>query len=284
MMKNNKQTKVFILTAIHDNLDSTKRLLKSIRGQSYDNFEIVLVDDGSTDGTSAFIKNHFPDINLYVGNGKLWWTKSLNIGLKIILDKAKKYDFIWIINNDCFFDSKVLENLVSYSKNIKQKNIVGSVVIDSKTKKVWDTGVQIDWRNCEFKSISDIEKCDDGEIDALSTKGTLYPVQVFKEIGNFDAKHFPQYFSDYEFSIRAKRNGYKLCVCPTSRIYNFTSNTGIGDKINKKTKISDIFNLLFSKKSKVNIKVVINIIRYVCPKEYRIRNYYLLIKKTFKYI
>jgi len=282
-MKTNKQRKVFILTAVHNNLDNTKKLLESISKQTYNNFETVIVDDGSTDNTSSYIKKYAQNVSLYTGNGNLWWTESLNTGLKIILDKAKKYDFVWIINNDCFFDDKVLENIVNYSTKIKQKNIVGSVVLDSKTKKIWDTGVLVDWKNCEFKSIPDIDKYK-GKIDALSTKGTLYPVQVFKEIGNFDAKHFPQYFSDYEFSIRAKRKGYELYICPTSRIYNITSNTGIGDKITKKMKILDIFNVLFSKKSKVNIGVVINMIRYVCPKEYRIRNYYLLIKKTFKYI
>jgi len=146
--------------------------------------------------------------------------------------------------------------------------------LNEKTKRIEDNGVKIDWRRLKFST---------GGTDAISTKGTLYPTAVFKKIGLFDAKHFPHYFSDYEFSIRAKRMGYNLLVCHKSRIYNKAERTGIGN-IPAKPSVTQAFGLLVSRKSKVNLMLQINMIRYVCPKEYRFGSFQTLISKIFKII
>jgi len=258
------KNKIYILTAVHNNLADTKRFLSSVFSQDFKIFEVYLVDDGSTDGTSNFIKEKYSDVNLIKGDGNLWWTKSLNLGLKRILKKASENDFVWIINNDCTFGKTLLSNVSSFAAKYKSF-IIGSLVLDKKTKKIWDRGVKIDWSKLNFSMAGT-----DEQIDALSTKGTLYPVRVFKKIGLFDAKHFPHYFSDYEFSIRAGRAGYKLIVCPTSKVYNRTERTG-----NAK--------LSFSKKSTINPILQLNIVRYVCPPEHRLRACFLLISKLFGY-
>ncbi len=262
--------KIFVLTAVHNDLGDTKRLLESLFGQSFLEYEVFIVDDGSTDGTSKFIRKNYPQVNIIKGGGDLWWTASLNLGLKHILRKAKNTDYVWIINNDCYFDKGLFQVLINYkNKTTGNKDIIASVVLDSKTKKVIDAGVVINWNDMKFRP---------NGTDALSTRGTLFPVGVFKEVGLFDAKHFPHYFSDYEFTIRAKRYGYKLSVCGNCKIYNRSERTGIGE-IPKKLRVNDIFNLLFSKKSKINLGLQINMVRYVCPRKLRLKNYFLLASK-----
>ncbi len=267
--------RLYILTAVHNYLEDTKKLLKSISSQTFRNFDIFLVDDGSSDGTNAFIHKNYPSVNIIKGDGNLWWSASLNLGLRKILKKAGKDDLVWIINNDCYFHKYVLQNLLSYQKRIGyENNITGSVIMDSKTKKISDDGVSIDWKQMNFKS---------GGTDALSTKGTLYPIQIFRKIGLFDAKHFPHYFSDYEFSIRAKRFGFGLNVCRKSHIYNRADRTGI-ERVSQKLRPSEIINLILSKRSKVNLLLQINMIRYACPNEFRLGCYYLLFAKFIKAI
>lgn len=268
-----KNSKIFILTAVHNEINDTKMLLQCVYGQTHKNFEVCLVDDGSTDGTTEFIQFNYPKVNILRGDGNLWWTGSLNLGLKEILRRSGRNDYVWIINNDCLFSKNTLNNLHNFASE-HSKSIIGSLILDSKTKKIRDNGVKIDWARMRFSP---------GGTDALSTKGTLYPVKVFKDIGFFDAKHFPHYFSDYEFSLRAKRNGYSLIVCPGSKVYNRVERTGIG-KIPAKLSITGAFELLFSKKSKVNLLLQINMIRYVCPKEFRLRSSLFLISKIIKFI
>jgi GT2 family glycosyltransferase len=276
--------RIYILTAVHNYLNDTKKLLESINCQSFKNYEIYLIDDGSTDGTAGFVHQNYPKANVLRGDGNLWWTASLNLGLKKILDKAGIDDYVWIINNDCYFAKDALKNLYNFNKGLKgSKNIVGSVVLDSKTKKVRDTGIKINWRTLRFSSVKpkDLNKA---TIDALSTKGTLYPVGVFREIGFFDAKHFPHYFSDYELSIRAKINGYNLLVFPKCIIYNESERTGIENSTLIRSSLTGLAGLLFSKKSKVNLLLQFNMIRYVCPKEFRSKSLLFLVSKIIKYI
>ncbi len=263
--------KIYILTAVHNDLDDTKRLLRSIYSQDVKNFEVFLVDDGSSDGTHDFISNNYPKVRILTTDEDLWWTGSLNLGLKSILTEAKKNDFVWIVNNDCYFSKSLLGDLYNFASHCT-KSIVGSLIVDSKTGKIVDEGVNINWKRLEFKS---------GGTDALSTKGTLYPVQVFKDVGLFDAKHFPHYFSDYEFSIRAKRRGYELVVCKNSRVYNKVERTGL-EVTSSKLNLAGAFNLLFSKKSKVNLLLQVNMIRYVCPKEFKLRCSYVLLTKIIR--
>jgi len=266
--------KIYVLTAVHNDLEDTKKLLKSIFAQRFKDFELYLIDDGSVDGTTHFIKQNFPKVNILKGDGNLWWTASLNLGLINILRKASDDDFVWIINNDCYFDKDILKNLLVFEKKKRsRKNIIGSVVLDPKTNKVFDNGVSIDWKNLKFRS---------GGTDALSTKGTLYPIQVFKKVGLFDAKHFPHYFSDYDFSIRAKSCGFHLIVCPTAKIYNRIERTGIENPSLKKFDLRNIIQIIFSKKSKVNLLLQINMIRYACPKEYKLRCTFLLFAKIIR--
>jgi len=258
------RNRIYILTAVHNDLEDTKKLLSSIYAQTFKDVEVFLVDDGSTDGTSKYIKSNYPKVNVIEGDGNLWWTASLNLGLKKILEKAKEDDFVWIINNDCFFSKDVLGKLLLFVKSLKgKKNIVGSIVLDAKTKRVFESGVKINWRKLKFKQ-SNLKKGE--KIDALPTKGTLYPVKAFKELSLFDAKHFPHYFSDYEYTIRAKRSGYRLLICPASKIYNRSERTGKN-------------SLSFSKKSKINPLLQLNIVRVACPKKYRLKCYILLISK-----
>jgi GT2 family glycosyltransferase len=263
-------SKIYILTATYNDLEYTKKFLTSIFSQSFKNFEVFLVDDGSSDGTFEYVTIKYPQVNILRGDGNLWWTGSLNLGLKKILKDASENDYVWIINNDCFFNKNILHILYKFAAGLKSNRyIIGSVVKDAKNRIIWDKGVKINWSKMKFSL---------GGTDALSTKGTLYPVGIFKEIGLFDSKHFPHYFSDYEFAIRAKRNGYKLLICNRSKIYNRTERTGI-EGVSKESTLFEKFKLLFSKKSKLNLVTQINMIRYVCPPEYRFENYLLLLSK-----
>jgi GT2 family glycosyltransferase len=65
------------------------------------------------------------------------------------------------------------------------------------------------------------------QVDWLTGMGTLIPVNAIRNIGYWDAKNFPQYHGDSDFTYRAKLNGYKILVDPDLIIYNSTKSSGI---------------------------------------------------------
>ncbi len=279
--------KVYIICGVHNNLAYTKRLMLCITVQKYPNIKTIIIDDGSDDGTVEYLSGNYPEAVILKGNGNLWWTGSLYWGVREILKTAQKNDFILTVNNDCTFGSDYVQILVKTASRHDQA-IVGSLVISELNKlEIIDAGVKIDWAKGKLialgpRIITQLtkNKTFQDNIDTLSTKGTLYPVEVFGKIGNFDKLHLPHYASDYEFACRAKKSGFKLLIDYTARIYNNPEHTGLGMMVPDKMNLKELFNLLFNRKSRLSIVDKYWFIKLSCPLKYRILNYLILIFKT----
>ena len=79
---------------MHNRKEYTHQCLLSIYKQTNKNFIVIVIDDGSTDGTGEMITNEFPEVILLKGDGNLWWTKAINLGIK----HALKYNAKHILN------------------------------------------------------------------------------------------------------------------------------------------------------------------------------------------
>ena len=117
--------KLSILIPVYNRLEITKIGLESIysalneynkTGRGSVNFEIVVIDDGSTDGTSGWIAQNYPNIHIKVGDGNLWWSGSINKGAKFSIDVLKS-DYLLLWNDDTICDinyfivlNKILQN------------------------------------------------------------------------------------------------------------------------------------------------------------------------------
>lgn len=282
---NNKST-IYIICGVHNEIERLRRLLKCFGNQTFKNYKLVIVDDGSTDGTENFVRENYQDAIFIKGDGKLWWTGSLYVAVEKILQLAKDGDFILTINNDCVVTRDYLENIYRCAQKYKD-SITGSLVVDIKDKEtISDAGVRIHWENYRFenigpKKISQIKNFETVEkkIDTLSTKGTLYPVKVFKSIGNFDRKHLPHYISDYEFACRARKHGFKLLLYYNAKVYNEVDRTGIGMNISDKLTIREILQLLFSRRSRINMVDHFWFVILCCPRKYWWQNLKILLHK-----
>jgi len=290
-MKGNKNMggKVYVLTAVYNDLERTKSFLKSIKNQDYENIVIYIVDDGSTDGTGKYLKKYHPEIKVLKGNGSLWWTGSLYWGVEEILKTAKMSEFILTINNDCVVKSDFVSNLVKIASKYP-RSVVGSVALDLEGNLI-DAGVKVNWKFCSFLSLLDEAKKNIRSgidvitnADVLSTRGTLFPISVFREVGNFDKKNFPHYLSDYEFTYRCKLKGFRLLVSTNARLVNDAKRTGIDGKIPESFGLFGFWKLLFSRKSKVNILDHYKFVKLHCPLRYKPVNYFIIFIKVLYYL
>jgi GT2 family glycosyltransferase len=274
-----KNPMVYVITGTHNNLDYSLRMLKCFQKQTYKNILVYFVDDGSSKDLKEKILINYPHTIILKGNGNLWWTGVLNTGLIEILKIANMEDYILTMNVDCVFDKNYVETLVNEGIKLN-KSIVGSSVYDIKYKdKLIDAGVEINWflgqfqtRNYRHQKLI--------RLDTVSTKGTLFPIQVFKKNGSFDSYHFPHYLSDFDFGLRARLAGFTLKMSKNAKVFNEIENTGIGEKLLKTHSIHNAFQILFSRKSKRNIIDHFWFITKFCPWYLKAWNYVLLLGKS----
>lgn len=282
--------KVFVISTAHNDLGNVKRLLGCISRQSYRNISIVIVDHGSDNGVSRYLKLYFPEVIIIRGSESFWWTGAVHSAVSYVLKNAEAGDYVLTLNDDCVFEKDYVNNLLKVARK-NPNSIVGSLIIEKSSGRIWDSGISIDWRKGQFynnvsQSEEDIKKGikTRGGFDALPTKGTLYPVSVFKKAGNFDAKNLPHYLSDYEYSIRAKRKGFNLVVSYDAKIYNDVKRTGFGEKLPDKISLGYFFRLLFSRKSRVNVVDHWRFISLSCPSEFKFINYLRILAKSIYYL
>ena len=220
---------VSVVIAAHNGWNYTRKCLEALTKVTYQNLEIILVDDGSTDGTAENTAQFFPEVSLLSGDGDLWWTGSMNLGIQNAL--ARNADYIMVLNNDVFVSPNTIAVLVKCAQEHKN-SIIGSLIYRTdESDIVWCAGGKLRWPWPGEVMLGNGEK-DRGQYDGVRQvewmpgMGTLIPREILIKLNLYDAKHMPQYIADADFALRAGKLGYKVMVTSDSRIYNNVENTG----------------------------------------------------------
>jgi len=256
MISSKRKEKIAILIPVHNGLELTRKCLKDLyetlqtSSLHLYNYIPVVIDDGSTDSTTQWIQNNFKDCTVLSGDGNLWWSGAVNLGAKHAIE-VLQVDFILLWNNDIKTHPDYFPVLSSFISKMDSISIVGSVIYaDPDFQNIWSAGgIFNPYTGNKFmiKHISsdNINENQVLEVDWLTGMGTLIPKKVIDRIGYWDAKRFPQYYGDSDFTYRAKLNGIKILMNPRLKIVNDLSNSGI----KKVTHLREIIPTLTSIKS-----------------------------------
>lgn len=202
--------KLYIILPAHNRKNVTERFINCLVSQTYQNYHLVLIDDGSTDGTAEMVASKIKNLSVVRGDGNLWWAGSLQKGYEWLAAKGvSAEDLIMLVNDDTEFMPDFLDRAVSYFKNIEGGVMVQSRCYSRQSGALIDTGTIVDWKNYTFRCAAAGE-----EINCLSTRGLFFRYRDFIKTGGFYPRLIPHYASDYEFTIRAYNKGIKLLTVP----------------------------------------------------------------------
>jgi glycosyltransferase involved in cell wall biosynthesis len=104
--------KISVITVCFNSADTIKRTIDSVRAQTYDNYEYIVIDGCSTDGTVDIVKENMDLVNIFISEPDSGIYDAMNKGIK-----ASTGDVIAFINADDFYDSRALEIAASYLNN-----------------------------------------------------------------------------------------------------------------------------------------------------------------------
>lgn len=214
---------VSIVIPAHNRSDETLDCINSLERMTYSNFEIIVIDDGSTDGTAEVLKHEHPDVKVLLGDGNLWWSGSMNLGIRESL--KRNCDYVLTLNQDSVVDPSMLSIMVRAGQENAMALIGAKVYYHHQPNKIWFAGGEAKGKPWTLHVIGHGEE-DRGqhdvprEVDWLTGMGMLIKSFVFEKVGLMDEQAFPQHYADIDFSMRAKKAGFKLLYEPHARIWH----------------------------------------------------------------
>ena len=196
--------------------------LSSLRRQTYPDFETVLVDNGSSDGSVAFVEEHFPEariVRLPVNGG---FTAAVNAGIEV-----SEAELVVLLNNDTEVHPRWLEALVRAADAHPEAGLFASKLVDFRDRRLLD-GAGDALRKTGLPYRIGHGEIDRGQFDeealvfGACAAGALYRRELFKEIGLFDGDFFSN-CEDGDVSFRAQLAGYRCLYVPGSVVYHIGS-------------------------------------------------------------
>lgn len=226
---------VSIILVNWNGLDVTLECARSCLALDYPQFEIVIVDNGSTDGSVAAIRNVFADdprVHLIEAGVNLGFAGGNNLGLRYARENGAA--FMWLLNNDTEVDPAALTALVEAADANPDAGFFGSkIFFFDRPDTIWFAGAGIDPVDGHSYHIGEGED-DVGQFDEVRQTeyitgcSILARSEVVESIGPMSEDFF-LYWEEVDWCARAVEAGWKLLYIPGSRVWHKVSSSFSGN-------------------------------------------------------
>ncbi len=193
--------------------------LTSLYNQTFLDFELIVVDNGSTDGSVEIVRSHFPDCLIIRNTHNYGFARGNNQGI----EKAKGR-YIALLNNDAEADSHWLEELIKVAEEDHRIGMLASKIYLQGGHKIIDNVGHLIYRDGLNRGRGRLE-ADHGQFDkkeeVLFPSGcaALYCRKMLEEIGLFDEDFFA-YGDDTDLGLKGRLAGWKCLYVPTAIVFH----------------------------------------------------------------
>jgi GT2 family glycosyltransferase len=217
--------KPFVVIPNWNGEDGLRVCLDSLQAQTLP-AHIIVVDNGSVDGSVALVEQNYPEVELIKHTVNKGYAGGVNPGFKRAIELGA--DYVAPFNNDAVADKDWLRKLVDYLNDHEEVGIATCKVLTADGLRIDSTG---DWYTVwglpypRGRGETDIHKYDhDTAVFGASGAASLYRVSMLKKVGLLDEAFFA-YYEDVDLSFRAQLAGWKVAFVPASIVYHEISTT-----------------------------------------------------------
>ncbi len=225
----NNYPRVIVLILSYNGKHLLEESVSSYLANDYKNFKVVVVDNGSTDGTLDWMKQRFPDVDVHRTDKNLKYSGGLNFGMDYAFNSLQA-DYVLITNNDVKADSHLISSLVETALTDEKIGFtIGKVYFYDAPDTFQTVGKKFDPVLWNGGHIGYLEK-DTGQYDKVEERYWcddiywLVKREVWEKTGGYDTE-FAFQGEDFDWQVRAKQLGYKIMYTPEAKLWHKESMT-----------------------------------------------------------
>jgi GT2 family glycosyltransferase len=234
------------------NLNGREMLLEtldSVKRMTYPNFKVVVVDNGSTDGSPDAVRTKSPWAILIENGKNLGFGEGNNVGMRYALQCGA--DWVFLLNNDIIVNPDLLTHMMNVAVSDQSIGILSpKIYYHSKPTTLWYAGGNINyWTG--IISHRGLREEDHGQYDRVQDThyitgcAFLIKREVLEKVGMFDPVYYPAYAEDADLAVRTQRAGYRLVYVPQAMLWHKVSAFSGGGLTPMKTRLKVEHNLIF---------------------------------------
>ena len=232
-------------------------VLASLEGQTLSNFEVILVDNGSTDGSCSFVTANYPWVHLIELSENFGFCGAVNAGIR-----AAKAPYVLLLNNDTEVKEDFVEEMLAAIRRHKNAFSCGARMVQYHDRdRLDDVGnyyCALGWSFARGRG-KDIHAYEtEDKIFSACAGAAIYRKKIIEKIGYFDEEHFA-YLEDTDIGYRARIYGYENWYAPKAIVYHVGSGTS-GSRYNQfKTRYSSSNNIYLIYKNMPLLQIILNL-------------------------
>lgn len=208
--------------------DLTLDCLESLGELEYppDRLQIIVVDNGSDDGTALAVRQGFPSVTVLENDDNLGFAEGNNVGIRHAM--ALGTDYVMLLNNDTVVDPAMLTALLDVAQRNSNIGIVGpKMLYFDPPDVIWCAGNRVDWETGGLIRLrADQADTENDEpvtkVDYITGCGICLRREVIEEIGLLDPRFFI-YYEETDWCLRAHKGGWQVLCVPRARLWHKVS-------------------------------------------------------------
>lgn len=220
--------KVTIILLNLNGYEDTHDCLRSLTNVRYTNFDVIVVDNGSTDGSGVRIEREFPHVRVIHNHENRGFAGGNNIAIESALQQRAAY--VLLLNNDTFVDPAFLSHLVECGESDPEIGILGpKIFYASEPTRIWHAGGYVKYAAgmCGSRGLDEMDHGQFNDIEDTPFEAgcaLLIKSRVLQDIGPLDSRLFV-YWEDADFCMRAQKAGYRCVFVPGALIWHKITRT-----------------------------------------------------------
>jgi len=214
---NMERNKPLIIIVSYNSMQWIERCYDSLRMSSVQ-CDVVTVDNGSTDETVDFIREHYPEVEIIENNSNLGFGRANNIGLQKVLDGG--YEYVYLLNQDAWIKPDTIEKLVAVSKKHPEYGVLSPIQMQANEEYLdygfanWVIGNGNSKRRVRIDDIFFDRNNDVYDVDFVMAAHWLMTRQCIETVGGFSPT-FSHYGEDDNYLHRTKYWNFKIGIVPS---------------------------------------------------------------------